>query len=178
MGTGRSQKGVMLTEAAAVLAVIAVLTATAAPAMRGWVDRQRLRGSADTLRADLQQLRSQAVQRGQTLWLTVHHDRGGSCYVTHSGPRDACRCHSAQVEATCDDTGQALKVVRLGSDQPVRLTSSSAALAFEPLRGIATPAASYQLSLPSGEAVHQVVSVMGRVRSCTPKGLMPGLPVC
>lgn len=172
----RHEQGVTLIEACTVLAICTLILAAAAPSMRRMIERQALRGAADELRADLQYLRTAAVSRGETLWLSVHA-ANGSCYVMYAGNREDCSCEPAGV-ARCAAGAEALKVVGFGTGTAVQLQATASLLGIEPLRGTVTPTATLKLIGRGGAAVHQLVNVMGRVRTCSPDAAVPGYKAC
>jgi len=49
---------------------------------------------------------------------------------------------------------------------------------FDPVRGTSTPTATVQLSARNGTAIHQVMNIMGRVRSCSPAAAVSGYRRC
>ena len=170
-------KGVTLVEAAVVVIIIAVLAGMAVPSLRGLLDRQALRGGADELRTDLQHLRAASIARGETLWFATQASTAGSCYVIHSGSSGDCRC-DAGGHATCTGDAQALKAVGFRADGRLQLQSTASALAFDPWRGTLTPTATLKLIGPHGEAVHQVMNVLARARTCSPGGSVGGYAAC
>ena len=54
----------------------------------------------------------------------------------------------------------------------------TASVLFDPLHGTSTPSATFRILGRQGKAIHQVINVMGRVRSCTPTGGVAGYPNC
>jgi type IV fimbrial biogenesis protein FimT len=172
-----AQGGVTLIEACVVVVICTVVAAIAVPSMRALMERQALRGSADELRADLHYLRSASISRGERLWLAVQAGAEGSCYLIHTGHQGDCQC-DASGQSTCNDGAQALKAVGFKPTGRVQLQSTSAALGFEPARGTVTPTATLKLVNAAGDAVHQVLNVMGRVRACSPGGAVPGYNAC
>jgi type IV fimbrial biogenesis protein FimT len=60
----------------------------------------------------------------------------------------------------------------------VRLKSNSRSVLFDPTRGTSTPTATVQLTARNGTAIHQVMNVMGRVRSCSPTPAIAGYRRC
>jgi type IV fimbrial biogenesis protein FimT len=60
----------------------------------------------------------------------------------------------------------------------VALSSSSASMLFDAERGTVTPTGTLRLRLADGRAVHHVVNIMGRVRTCSPAGRVAGHPAC
>ena len=81
----------------------------------------------------------------------------------------------------CSGGASALKTVMLRPADGIVVRANVASMRFDPLHGTSTPAGTLQVVASSGAAVHHVVNVMGRVRSCSPSGALPavsGYPVC
>jgi type IV fimbrial biogenesis protein FimT len=53
-----------------------------------------------------------------------------------------------------------------------------ASVLFDPLHGTSTPAGTWRVIGTGGRAVHHVINVMGRVRSCSPQAAVPGYRAC
>jgi type IV fimbrial biogenesis protein FimT len=178
----RRSRGVTLIEVAITLVIAAILLASAAPAFQRLIERQRLSSIASQWASDLQSARSESVLRNETLRMSVHAGAWGSCYLLHSGPRDQCRCDSTPTgSAQCSSDSVLLKSVVLTSLDGIRIQSNTGSIAFDPLHGTATPTATLRVIAPSGAAIHHVVNVMGRVRTCSPTSpgpLVPGLRPC
>ena len=172
------QRGITLVEACIVLAITAVSAATAAPGMQTLIDARRLEGTARQLATDLHFVRGEAVARNLPLRLSVQASAGGSCYVIHSGAAGACTCAAASPAATCTGDALEIKTVALASTTRIAVQSNAASMLFDPLHGTASPTATLRVTGPRGQAVHHVVNVMGRVRSCSPVSALPGYPVC
>jgi type IV fimbrial biogenesis protein FimT len=51
-----------------------------------------------------------------------------------------------------------------------------ASILFDPLHGTSTPTGTLKIVGDSGRAVHHVVNIMGRVRTCSPVGAAPAVP--
>jgi type IV fimbrial biogenesis protein FimT len=171
------QRGVTLVEACTVLAVLAVLASTAAPSLQGLIDSRRLDGAATQLATDIQFVRTEAVARNIPVRLSFHTTAEGSCYVLHTGNADQCDC-SAPGPATCSGDARQIKTVALTAADRVSLQTNTASVLFDPLHGTSTPTGTLRLVGPQGRAVHHIVNVMGRVRSCSPQGAMPGYRAC
>ena len=92
---------------------------------------------------------------------------GGSCYVIHTGAANECAC-AADGSAVCHGSAQAERSVHFPAGGPVSLKSNSRSVQFDPAKGTSTPTATVQLQARSGAALHQVMNIMGRVRSCVP----------
>jgi type IV fimbrial biogenesis protein FimT len=56
--------------------------------------------------------------------------------------------------------------------------SASKSLTFDPVRGTVTPTATLRVEARDGKAIHQIVNLLGRVRSCSPQGLLAGERAC
>jgi type IV fimbrial biogenesis protein FimT len=173
----RNQHGITLVEACTVVAVLAILASTAAPNLQGLIDSRRLDGAATQLATDIQFVRTEAVARNLPVRLSFHATTDGSCYVLHTGNADQCDC-GAPGPATCSGDARQIKTVALTAADRVSLQTNVASVLFDPLHGTSTPTGTLRLVGPQGRAVHHVVNVMGRVRSCSPLGAMPGYRAC
>ena len=163
----RAQAGVTLIETTTVSAVLAVLTGLAAPAFDQSMQRRHLEGAATQLETDIHHARMLAVARNASLRISFESGAGGSCYVIHSGAANECAC-AADGSAVCHGSAQAERSVHFPAGGPVSLKSNSRSVQFDPAKGTSTPTATVQLQARSGAALHQVMNIMGRVRSCVP----------
>ncbi len=171
------QRGITLIEACIALAVTAIVAATVAPAMQDLLDRRRLEGSATQLVTDIHFVRSESVAHNQPLRLSVHVSPTGNCYVIHSGAADQCRCDTAG-PARCGGGALEIKTVTVARADHVSLQANIVSILFDPLHGTSSPTGTLRLLGTRNRAVHHVVNVMGRVRSCSPQALTPGYPAC
>ena len=171
------QRGVTLVEACTVVAVLAVLASTAAPNLQGLIDSRRLDGAATKLATDIQFVRTEAVARNLPVRLSFHATPEGSCYVVHTGNADQCDCN-ASGPAACVGGARQIKTVALTAADRVSLQTNVASVLFDPLHGTSTPTGTLRLVGQQGRAVHHVINTMGRVRSCSPQGTMPGYRAC
>ena len=170
------QRGVTLIESAIALAVVAVAATTAAPGLQDLVVHKLLEGVAAQLATELQAVRSEAVARNAALRVSFHADPGGSCVVVHTGAKALCTC-SAAAPANCTGDALLLRATYLPVEQKVGVGASAGSILFDPLHGTSTPAATVRVTAAPG-AIHHVVNVMGRVRSCSPDGRIGGYRVC
>jgi type IV fimbrial biogenesis protein FimT len=60
----------------------------------------------------------------------------------------------------------------------VAVHANVASVLFDPLHGTSTPTGTLRLVGSGGREVQHVVNVMGRVRSCSPLGAVPGYRPC
>jgi type IV fimbrial biogenesis protein FimT len=172
-----AQRGITLIEASIVLAVTAIVATSAAPGMSALIDARRVEGIASQLATDLQLIRTEAIARNQPLRLSLHASPGGSCYVIHSGAADQCTC-AAPGPAQCSGDAVEIKTVTVAATDRVALQANVASMLFDPLHGTASPTGTLRVTGPRGRAIHHVVNVMGRVRSCSPLGSMPAYRAC
>ncbi len=172
-----AQRGLTLIEACIVLAVTAIAAGTVAPGMRDLIDALRLDGTATQLATDIQFIRTEAVARNEALRLSFHPTSAGSCYVVHTGNADQCSC-SAAGPAQCSGAAREVKTVTIGAAERVTLQANAASMLFDPLHGTSTPTGTLRVTGPSGRAIHHVINVMGRVRSCSPQAAVPGYRAC
>ena len=171
----RRQFGASLVEAMIVLAISGLLLGSVLPGWADARDRRSLEAASAQLATDLRLTRSLAVAQGSPVRLSV--PAAQACYVVHTGPARACSC-DATGAATCSGDAQALRVATLPGSGRIALSSSSASMLFDADRGTVTPTGTLRLRLADGRAVHHVVNIMGRIRSCSPAGRVAGHPPC
>jgi type IV fimbrial biogenesis protein FimT len=171
------QRGLTLVEIAVVLALAAILASIAAPEMRRLVEARRLDAAAGRLSTDLQFARQEAVARGQTVRVSWHEGVEAGCWLIHTGERAQCRCE-ADGRAACDGDAGLIKSVVLPSADRIAIGANVGSMLFDPLLGTVTPTGTWRLSTADGRAIHHVVNVIGRVRSCSPQGAVAGHPAC
>ena len=177
--TFSAQRGVTLIEACIVLAITAIVAGSAAPGMQSLIDARRLDGAATQLATDIQFVRSEAVARNEPLRLSVHTAAAGSCYVVHTGNADQCSCAAAAAgPALCSGGAREVKTVTIATADRVGLQANVASVLFDPLHGTSTPTGTLRLTGKNGRAIHHVINVMGRVRSCSPQAAVPGYRAC
>ena len=171
------QHGLTLLELAIVVAVVAIVAASAAPSFGALVDARRLDGAATRLAADLQFVRSEAIARNQPLRLSVFAGVGASCWIVHTGAPADCACSG--------DSRRDLRR-RRPRDQERRPARQRARRRqrqrrLDRLRSAARHEHADRHAAPdrrARRAVHHVVNVVGRVRSCSPGGAAPGYLAC
>jgi type IV fimbrial biogenesis protein FimT len=175
-GGGR-QRGVTLVETMVVTAVVAIVAGAAVPGMGGLKSRQALIGAAAEFETDVQHVRSLAVAGNATLRITFDARDGASCYIVHRGAAGDCECGTAG-EAVCRSGAEAQRMVRFPSSGTVALSSNVRSIVFDPVKGTSTPTGTVRFTEPSGAAVHQVINILGRVRSCSPGKAVAGYKAC
>ncbi|HET7794346.1 MAG TPA: GspH/FimT family pseudopilin [Rhizobacter sp.] len=168
-------RGFTLTELMIVVAVTGIVVTTALPSFGHFVDTQRIDGVATQVASDLQFARAEAVLRNQGVRVSFRPE--AACYVIHTGEAAQCQC-SDDGTARCEGDAQALKTVALDNAQRVSLQANVASVLFDPLHGTASPTATVRITGAQGRTVHQVVNLMGRVRSCSPQATVSGYRAC
>jgi type IV fimbrial biogenesis protein FimT len=172
----RRQRGLSLLEVAIVVAILAIVGATAVPSFTALVDARRLDGAATRLAADVQFVRGEAIARNRTLRLSIRAGADATCWIVHTGSADDCSCAAAG--AVCGGDALAIKSVVLPSAERVDVAGNVASIVFDPLHGTSTPTGTLRLTDGRGRSVQHVVNVLGRVRSCSPAGAVAGYPSC
>ncbi len=171
--------GFTLIEGGIVLAVLAIVAGLGAPSLRDLIDARRLHGAANALAGDLHFVRVEAVARQTPLRLSLRPLADGSCYVIHTGAADRCDCAGVEGPARCSGGAMAIRTVRLAATDRVAVQANVGSLLYDPARGTTTPTGTLKVVGGSSQrAVHHVVNVMGRVRSCSPNGTVPGYRPC
>lgn len=175
--TRRSQTGITLVETAVVGSVLATLTGLAVPSFDAAIQRRHLEGAAAQLETDIHHTRMLAVARNAPLRISFESNAAGSCYVIHTGAASQCGC-AADGTATCQGAATAERSVRFAAADAVRLQANVHSVLFDPVRGTSTPTATVRLITRGGAAIHQVMNILGRVRSCSPAPALSGYKAC
>lgn len=171
------QRGVTLVESAITMSVLVIVVGLVAPSFGQAREHRHLEGAAAQLETDIQFARSLAVALNEPVRMSFETGAGASCYVVHTGKANACSC-AADGSAACTGTAESHKAVRFDAATPLQLQSGSHSIVFDPTKGTVTPTATVRLQGRSGAAIHQVVNIMGRVRSCSPAPALPGFRRC
>jgi type IV fimbrial biogenesis protein FimT len=164
------QQGVTLVESTMVLFVLSIVVGTALPSLQSLRQRADLAGVAAQLETDVQFARSQARAMNRPVRLTLREADGATCYIVHTGASADCSCGNVQQPAACAGEAELLRAVALGANGDVQVRSASKSVTFDPLKGTVTPTATLRVEARDGRAIHQVVNLLGRVRSCSPQG--------
>ncbi len=175
--SSRRQRGVTLVETSVVASLVAVITGIAVPSFEGAIQRRHLEGAAAQLETDIHHTRMLAVARNAPLRISFEAGAGGSCYVIHTGSAKQCSCN-ADGTATCQGEAQAVRSVHFTVGDPVSLKANSNSVLFDPATGTNTPTATVKLTAHNGAAIHQIINIMGRVRSCSPAPALSGYVAC
>lgn len=172
------RRGCTLIEALCTLAIMLVLLGGALPMLKDLLARQTLLAQAAELETDLMLARAQAQIQQESIRFSVHQtETGTSCYVVYRGAAGSCDCQGGG-QSRCEGGGQALRVADTSRRAGITLANLARPLTFDAGLGTVTPTATLRLSDSEGRTVHQVINVVGRVRSCTPNPAWGGLRRC
>ena len=172
------QRGLSLIEVCAVLAIASILAGSAVPSFKEMRNKRQLDGTGAELLTDIHFARSEAVTRNQGVRIRTQALADGStCVVIHTGGAADCSCGATGPAVCTAADAREIKTHRFAGGGP-QVGPTGASMRFDPVRGTATPAGTLRVVGPDGRAIHHVVSAMGRVRSCSPGGSMPGYKVC
>jgi type IV fimbrial biogenesis protein FimT len=175
----RRARGLSLVESLAVLAVLAVVAGAALPSFTAMSEGRHLQGVAAQFEADVRFAHASAALRSRSVRLSFYDaPEAPRCWLVHTGEPQDCRCEATTGAATCEAPAQLLRASVLPATLPLRLASNAASLRFSATRHTVTPAATLALSTRSGRSVQEIVSVMGRVRGCSPDGAVAGFRSC
>ena len=173
----RNTAGLSLIECLIATAVVTLSVGTGVPGLKASIERRQLEGTAAQFETDVQYTRSLAVAHNRTLRVSFDSDASGSCYVVHSGAPNACHCGSDGLPV-CTANAQAFRAVRQAAGDAVQVHSNARSMVFEPTGGTVTPTGTVRMVGRSGAAIHKVINLLGRVRTCTPTPNLPGYARC
>ena len=157
------QRGVTMIEACMTLAITCILAGSALPSFKDSLDKRQVEGLSSEVGTDLRYARSEAVARNTGLRVSFYP----GCYVVHTGSRADCQC-DGQGPAVCTGHAVALKTVNSAEARGVQVVSNVSSMRFDPSHGTTSPTGTICTMPISGRSVHHVVSLMGRVRTCSP----------
>jgi type IV fimbrial biogenesis protein FimT len=173
----RSTRGLTVVETLCALAVLAVATGATLPKFQQLRDDTALAGTASQLEAELQLARSESVLRAQPVRLSLGEATRGSCLMVHTGDAGDCRCADGQ-PARCEGDAELLHSRVIDPRERAQVRANVASILFDGDRGTSTPAATLRVEAPDGRALHTIVSLTGRVRTCAPGGRVGGHRAC
>jgi len=164
------QAGITLLEVMIVVAILGILAAIAAPSYRDMIERNRLKEAAESLKADLQWARGEALKRSQPVTLAF---TGTACYGIAVGTA-ACDCTVAN---SC-----ALKVVNATQFNQVNWGTLNN-ITFEARRGTVVGLAANATLTSTFTTTHYGAGIrinsVGRVAVCSSGSkALPGYPAC
>jgi type IV fimbrial biogenesis protein FimT len=159
------QRGVSLIEACITVTIAGILAGTALPSFKDTLDTRSVEGVSSEVRTDLMYARSEAVSRNDGVRVSFYEGAYWRCYVVHTGSRADCSC-DGRGAAVC--TGDAVALKTVNAARGVQVVANVPSLRFDPVNGTSSPTGTVCSVPTSGRAVHNVVSLTGRVRTCQP----------
>jgi type IV fimbrial biogenesis protein FimT len=171
------QTGLTLSEVLISLLITSILALFSINAWSSKIVTTQLEGQAQELIQDLHWIRSQAVASKLRVRLSVEQLGGSSCYVIHTGQSHDCTCNSSG-QAVCQPGAEALKTVSFPQQANVHLSSNVSSMVWDPVHGTTSPTGTLSIQSETGQAIKVVVNLLGRVRSCSVQGNMPGHAKC
>lgn len=171
----RRQRGFTITEGLICVTILLTAVSAALPGFGSAREQRRLEGAAAQLETDLQLTRSLAVAQNRTVRFDIGGDDQGTCYVVHNGNAGDCAC-SAQ-GPVCTGGAQVHRYQHYSTEHGVSVQANVASMTFDPLKGTVTPAGTLRVE-GARLSIHKVVNIMGRVRSCSPDGVVAGYKAC
>lgn len=176
--------GFTIIELIVVVAVAALLLTVAAPSMREFIVKQRLKSVNAELVSDLQWVRSEAISRNLLLRVQFQETAAMTCYVAYiqaAGP--LCDCTRPPGTNVCTGAYVELRTVQIptSSDVQVKRTVGVGAIGFMP-DGMMNVVAPYVLetsrvSLGSGK-LQVTFNGTGRPGVCSPDASVVGVASC
>lgn len=171
------QTGFTLVEVCMALGTSAVLLSQAVPSMTALKQEQALKSAGEAVGADLRLARSQASSQGRNMYMRFSEYAGGTCYVVYAGKAGSCDCDDSG-RAACDAEGMAISTQWWAAKSGIKVRSNADQLVFASLRGTVSSTATIRVSAESVGTIHQVVSIAGRVRSCSAGAKLAGYKTC
>ena len=168
--------GFGLVEMLVVMVLVGILAAMCIPLLTNFRQHLQLASAADTLHAEIQHARSEAARLGRSVRLSFSEHPLGTCYIIHVGNTGDCRCKDdGRVACTA---GYLLKASWIDKKSQILLRANVPGLSFDPDGGYGTSAGTIGLTNAAGENISHVVSLVGRIRSCTTTPGKNSLPKC
>jgi type IV fimbrial biogenesis protein FimT len=163
--TKNLQRGVSMIECCITLAIAGILAGSALPSFKDNLDKRSIEGVSSEVRTDLMYARSEAVSRNEGVRVSFYEGAAGHCYIVHTGNRADCQCDGSG-PAVC--TGDAMALKTVNPARGVQVLANVSSLRFDPTNGTTSPTGTVCTVPERGRAVHNVVSILGRVRTCAP----------
>jgi len=174
---GTQARGFTALELLVTITVTGILVTMAVPSYTAVINRNRLRNIGEQLRSDLALARTEAIKRSRTVVVSFTEDdgAGGWCYGLNLDAGCDCTVTDVSDADICaldeDADGDPIRRVVSSDEHPgIALSSSSYAnLSFSSVRPTVT-SGSVTFASDSNQEVRISVSIMGRLRLCSPAG--------
>ncbi len=168
-------RGVSTTELLVAMLLTSMLLGVAISHLREFLELRRLRSASADWSRVVVAARHWAFSQRQAAWLELHEAGPAACLVLHNGQRGDCGGCGEQLRCRAG-----AQVLAHSAPLPLHLDGSgtSTSLAWRPGERTVSPTGTLRLSLPDGRALHHVVNLVGRLRVCSPDGLVTGFAPC
>lgn len=171
--------GFTLVELMVTLAVLAIVATIAVPSFQEMMTKNRVKGAAEALYADMQLARQESIKRNQAISVTFGSNSGGWCYGLDD-TSGSCDCTATTSASNCTigaGTTAFSRVVQ-GSTSFNGVALNSGNITFDNVRGTASTSGTNTVSIGAYQA-SVVVGALGSARICTPSGQTSvGYPGC
>jgi len=192
-GRRPAQRGMNLVELMIVLAIFAFLVAMAGPSFGTWLQNSRIRNTAESMIAGLQQAKAEAVARNARVRFQLTSTLDASCTLSTSGANWVVNmdpdAKEDEVAGNCDkapDTDEDAVAPRIVQSRPAAdgsgasvIAASVASVVFNGLgRLAAPPGMTIDITNPTGgdcaadggemTCLRVIVSAGGQLRMCNP----------
>jgi prepilin-type N-terminal cleavage/methylation domain-containing protein len=167
------EKGFTIIELMIVVVITAILLAVAVPNFNDFVAKGRVKNTSEAIQAFLMDAKSQSIIRDQDIYVSIG---GGAnwCLGWIPDPDGATTCDCADDPASCVAFVSGTQVTNVlnnanGEFPNVAIATNTNALHFDSRRGTipAGDVGTVQIS-NGGWQLNNVISVMGRVKTCAP----------
>lgn len=176
MIVSRPPKGFTLVELMVTISIAGILLAIAAPSFNHFFDKYRVKRAADTFSSFLINAKSEAIKRNKSVSTVITGSGGTWC----AGMTENATCDCSPSSSSACQIDGVDRVISSTSFKGVKLNGPSSPHEFEfkTQRGTVTGNNSVQLESADGLKLNVVVSLVGRIRLCSPGGSIGGYPVC
>lgn len=161
----RHRQGLTLLELVIAMAVLAVLSALALPALGSRLQQHRLDAAAEALVADINEARFEAARQGRSLHLVM---QPGPAWCWSVASTASCPCGLAQSCELRHARGENHAGVVLAQGSPLQLLATGQA--DHPVQAL--------LESRNGRQLRVDVLSMGRARICATRGGSTRYPAC
>ena len=161
-------RGFTLVELMIVGTIAVILMMLAAPSLREFIDRYRLKGLADNLVGELGFAKSEAVRRDVPVHMTFATG-AASCYGI--GETAGCSCAACNLKA--------VDATRFAQTYAGMTITSASAVEFTPRLGVPVAAGTVTVtSTSTGRSIRISLSALGFVSVCAVGGGLRGVDPC
>jgi type IV fimbrial biogenesis protein FimT len=175
------RRGFTLVELMVVLAVAVILMAIAVPSFQGVAERQRVKGAAAELVANIEFAKTSAAQRQTYIALFFDSSASKTCYSVYEKSNLTTKCQCTSKVCGWGTTGLLWVDFPVSEGVTVKPAGSDKRLAFSPSRGLWTGspnATSIDIVGQRGSKLRVMVNDAARVVVCSPDASVSGYARC